>query len=105
MPVQGYEDEDLRLRAELTGLPEGEHAWHIHAGPCGVDAPVEIPLSAPPGEEAVAEPLTAGPDGTATTEISVPPLKDLWVAAGSYSVHVHETVGEDHGPTLACANL
>lgn len=105
VPVREAEDDDMRLRVELAGLTPGEHAWHIHAGPCGVDAPIEIPLSAPEGEESLAEPLTAGEDGTVVTEVAVPPLDQRWVEAGSYSVHVHRSTGAEHGPTVACATL
>lgn len=105
VPVQDLADEDLRLRVELAGLSPGTHAWHVHAGPCGTEAPVEIPLSAGESGEGITEALMAGDDGTVTEEIAVPPLNALWVRAGSYSVRVHERAGSDHGRVVACATL
>ena len=105
VPVQPAEAEHPRIHVELAGLTPGPHAWHIHGGPCDVDAPVEVPISTPAGEEQLADPLEAGPDGRVTAEVRVPALSQLWVEAGAYSVHVHERAGTDHGATVACAVL
>jgi hypothetical protein len=100
------EDAALRLRVELTGLPPGEHGWHIYEGPCGVEGGgLAVPVSSAPGREALAPPLRPRDDGSAEAEVAVPPLRDLWVDAGHYSVRVFEGAGVEAGPLLACALL
>lgn len=105
VPVEGLEEADLRLRAELAGLEAGPHAWHIHAGPCGVDAPVEIALSPSADQPGLTDPLIAAGNGTAEAEVDVPPLNERWVEAGAYSVRIHESAGADPGAEVACATL
>lgn len=105
VPVERLGDKPPKLHVRLAGLEPGPHAWHIHGAPCGVEAPVVVPLSATREMEAIHGPLEAGADGMAAAEVAVPPLRELWVEAGAYSVHVHERPGADHGPTVACAAL
>lgn len=93
------------LKVELSGLEPGEHAWHIHDGPCGEPASVLIPLTSTADMEGVGEPLVADESGHAIADLPVPPLSDLALGEGKYSLHVHESGGVDHGATVACATL
>lgn len=103
-------DGDYRLTVRLGGLGPGEHAWHIHSGPCDSDAPVVVSFT--PSEKRdenvdLSKPLIPGEGGVAEATVTVPhdqlSLDEL--VSGEYSLHVHQTAGVDHGPTVACANL
>lgn len=118
------DDQDLRLEVQLTGLTEGEHAWHIHNAPCGEEGPVVVAIT-PTQEQAdgLADAIEAGSDGTATADVTIPrdripaglsagaiPVQpgatpQPGAASGQFSLHVHERGGVDHGATVACANL
>lgn len=95
----------LVLEAEFLGLPPGEHAWHIHSGACGTDAPVVLALSSTSEMEGTVGPIEADADGHADRTVALPGLDRSWIGANDHSLHVHERPGTDHGPTLACANL
>lgn len=105
--VEAGAAESFIMDARVTGLEEGGHAWHIHAGPCGTDAPVVVPFTPTPDMPGLGEALTPGADGVATQSVTVPTstLSVPQIRGGDYSVHVHENPGVDHGPTVACANL
>jgi Cu/Zn superoxide dismutase len=94
-----------RLRVELRGLTPGEHAWHVHSGPCGTPAPIEIALTATADTDGLVSPLVADAAGEAEAEVPVPALADLMLGEGHYSLHVHEFGGIDHGAAVACADL
>lgn len=99
---QGYS-----VLVNARGLSEGEHAWHIHSGPCGERAPVVVAMTPTQEMQGLDEPLTPAADGVATNTAYVPgtdvSLDDL--QGGEYSLHIHERGGLDHGPTVACADL
>lgn len=106
VPVRELEATPARhLAIDVEGLSPGAHAWHIHDGPCGTEAPVIIPLSGTADAEATAGPLVVADDGTASTEVPVDDLENLMLGEGNYSLHVHEKAGVEHGPTVACATL
>lgn len=123
------DDQDLRLEVQLTGLTEGEHAWHIHNAPCGEEGPVVVAIT-PTQEQAegLADAIEAGSDGTATADVTIPRDRipaglmaggmtvqpgaagqagatQPGATGGQFSLHVHERGGVDHGATVACANL
>jgi hypothetical protein len=96
-----------QLAVDLTGLSEGEHAWHIHNAPCGQEGTVVVPFTDTEAEEGIAEPLRVGADGNAIATVIVPSdrLSQDELRSGQYSLHVHERGGVDHGATVACVNL
>lgn len=97
----------FRLAVEVNGLPRGEHAWHIHSGPCGEDGPVVVPFTNTADKEGIGQPLMADQTGSARATVMVPPteLTLQQLEGGQYSLHIHQQGGVDHGPTLACADL
>jgi len=107
LPVEG-DANAFRVSAHFTSVPAGEHAWHIHKGACGTkDAPVVVPFTPDGKQPGIASPVTAGADGNATAEASVPStmLSVEQLRTGDYSLHIHEKGGTDHGLSIACANL
>jgi|GEM_PF-1821150 len=92
---------------DVRGLSEGEHAWHIHSGPCGEQAPVVAPMTATADREGVDGPLMTGAGGMASDTAFVPDsvLALSALRASPHSLHVHQRGGVDHGPTVACATL
>ena len=107
LPVDG-DANAFRVSAHFMSVPEGEHAWHIHRGACGTkDAPVVVPFTPDKNQPGIASPVTAGADGNATAEASVPStmLSVEQLKSGDFSLHIHEKGGSDHGPSIACANL
>ena len=97
----------FRVEAEINGLAEGDHAWHIHSAPCGQEGPVVVAFTPTSDMEGLSQPLTAGQDGSARGSASVPSdqLSLDRLQSGQYSLHVHTQGGVDHGPTVACADL
>lgn len=99
--------EGLHVRARVEGLSPGPHAWHVHSGPCGEEAPVVVAFTPTAEREGIDQPLVAGPDGVAEETAFIPEevlaRRDIEVAG--YSVHVHRAAGVEHGPTVACAPL
>lgn len=101
------EPEGLHVQARVEGLSPGPHAWHVHSGPCGEEAPVVVAFTPTAEREGIAQPLVAGPDGVAQGTAFIPEgvLARRDVEVGGYSVHVHREGGVEHGPTVACAPL
>lgn len=97
--------EPLRLALTATGLEPGDHAWHIHSGPCGSSAGVAIPLSQTAEMEAVVGPLAVDQTGQAEVTVEVPPLKREMLGTRERSLHIHEKSGIEHGPSVACATI
>lgn len=97
----------FRLEVVLDGLTPGGHAWHIHSGACGEDAPVVVPFTRTAERQGIAHPLDADHGETARALVTVPrsQLSLDQLRHGRYSVHVHQRPGIDHGPTVACADL
>lgn len=101
------EGANLRLEVSIDGLSRGDHAWHIHSGPCNEQAPIVVALSRTEEMTGLTQSLTA--DGTGHTEGTVTvPFDDLSpdeLATSRYSVRVHARGGADHGRTVVCADL
>ncbi|MBI4409752.1 MAG: CHRD domain-containing protein [Gemmatimonadetes bacterium] len=97
----------LELAVEITGLSEGEHAWHIHSGVCGTEGPVVVALSGTKDMAGITGFLAAGADETARATAVLPPtaLTLAQIQSGQYSLYVHERGGLDFGGTATCANL
>ena len=97
----------FRVEVTLEGLPEGQHAWHIHSAPCGTDGPVVAAFTPTPDMDGLSVPLTTDESGRTEGEGTVPSdvLTVDQLRSGQYSLHVHQQEGVDHGPTLACADL
>ncbi|MGH7459862.1 MAG: hypothetical protein ACREMA_02390 [Longimicrobiales bacterium] len=107
LPVDG-DPTGFRVSVNLTNVPEGEHAWHIHQGACSAkDAPVVVPFTAAKDKPGIASPLVAAAGGTVTAEATVPGslLTTQQLQSADYSLHVHQKAGTDHGPSIACAAL
>lgn len=106
-PAARGEPQGFRVEATLDGLPQGEHAWHIHSGPCGAQAPVIVAFSRTAEMDGLTRPLNVDQQGHAEGAATVPSdqlsLDEL--RGGGYSLHVHAQGGTDHGPTVACADL
>ncbi len=99
--------EDTDVTLNLTGLAPGEHAWHIHNAPCGQDGPIIFAFTATADMEGTADPVTAADDGSATATGTIPGVRLARdeLRSGMYSLHVHESGGTDHGPSVACATF
>lgn len=102
----GTAGQGWRVEVSVNGLSDGEHAWHVHSGPCGEEAPVVVAFSETSDMEGVAGPLNVR-NGTASSQATVPgtELGLEQLQSGEHSIHVHERGGVDHGPTVACADL
>ena len=101
------DERGFRVEVALNGLSEGEHAWHIHSGPCGETAPVVVAFSETQTMDGLAESLEADEDGSVESSVTVPAeqLSLDRLQSGEYSIHVHQQGGVNHGPTVACADL
>jgi Cu/Zn superoxide dismutase len=102
------EGRGFRLEVTLDGLQQGEHAWHIHSGPCGEEAPVAVAITSTGDQQGLGQPLNVTSEGSSVrSEVEVPAdeLTIEQLQSGQYSVHVHQNGGVDHGPTVACADL
>ncbi len=98
----------FRLAVSFTGVPAGEHAWHIHQSACGVkDTPVVVPFTEDKDKPAIAGPIVADASGNAMSEVAVPStlLTVNQLRDADYSLHLHQKGGIDHGPTIACATM
>jgi hypothetical protein len=98
----------FKVAVSFTGVPAGDHAWHIHQGACGAkDTPVVVPFTEDKDKAAIATPITPDASGNAMTEVSVPSslLTVTQLRDADYSLHLHQKAGIDHGPTIACATL
>jgi hypothetical protein len=97
--------EPVQLAVAARGLEPGDHAWHIHTGPCGAAGAVDIALSETEGKEATVGPLAVDQTGRVDTTVDVPMLHGDMLGTSQRSLHIHEKPGLDHGPTVACATL
>jgi hypothetical protein len=99
--------EDMQIMVQVQGLSAGEHAWHIHSGPCGQKAPVVVPFTPTAEKPGLDEPIRAEAAGMAEQSARIPAdqLTRQQLQAGQYSVHAHVRGGVDHGPTVVCADL
>lgn len=111
----------VTLGVNLTGLTEGEHAWHIRHAPCGVDGPIAVAISQAAGDAgSLGQPLQANGAGSASGTVTIPANQvppDLLYAVGPedpmdpqphaepLSLQVHAGDGADPGPIVACADL
>lgn len=96
------------LSVHLSGLTAGDHAWHIHSGPCGADGPVVVPFTVTPQGPGIDDPITVAAAGGMAMDTAFVPADRLTLDAlqGSpHSLHVHARGGLDHGPTVACAGF
>ena len=98
-------DEPLELVVRGRGLAPGEHAWHVHTGPCGTDGPVRIPLSETAQDEGITGPLDVNDQGEFDETVEVPALNRTMVGTQGHSLHIHRNPGANHGPTVACATI
>lgn len=103
--VIGDSDGPLSIVLDARGLPPGEHAWHIHAGPCAASTDVVIALSATADQEAIVGPLTVDQTGAVNRTAEVAPLTRSMVGGQRHSLHIHAMSGVDHGPSIACATI
>lgn len=101
------EFEGFHMYTRVEGLRPGEHAWHIHAGPCGTDAAVVVAFTATKAQQGIDQPLVAGSDGKAMETAFLPgeALSRQQLERGAYSVRIHERGGTDHGAVVACAEI
>jgi Cu/Zn superoxide dismutase len=97
--------DELELTVNLNGLPEGDHAWHIHQGGCDADGPVVLAFSETADMEGIGDDLEADGDGHAEASVDIPADRAGLLNAGEHSIHVHQSGGEDHGPAIACAPI
>jgi Cu/Zn superoxide dismutase len=98
-------DEPLEIVVHGTGLPPGEHGWHVHAGPCGTDGPVRIALSETAQAEGITGPIDVNDEGEFEESVEVPELNRTMVGMQEHSVHIHQNAGANHGPAVACATI
>ena len=98
--------EPLQLGISGDGFTPGDHAWHIHTGPCETSGgAVEIALSKDGDREGIVGPLVVEQTGAVSGQYEVAPLREEMLGTRERSLHVHETHGDDHGPTVACATI
>ena len=95
----------VELEVRVAGLSPGEHAWHIHAAPCGQQGPVVLALSSTREMEGRAGPVTANAQGAVERTVALPGIDRSWIGAGDHSLHIHARAGLDHGQSVACADL
>lgn len=82
------------VNVQLTGLPEGAHAGHIHEGTCAAPGAPVAPL----------QEVTAGADGTgmitSTVEIDAATVTD-----GNHLIAYHERGAPDPGSPIVCGEI
>jgi hypothetical protein len=103
--VANDEDEPLELVVRGQGLAPGDHAWHVHSGPCGASGAVRIALSETEREDGIANAIDVNDDGEFEESADVPEFTRAMVGSQVHSLHIHQNPGVDHGPTVACATL
>jgi hypothetical protein len=101
----GDVEEPLELVVKGTGLPPGDHAWHVHTGPCGTSGPVRIPLSETAEAEGITGPIDVDDQGAFEESVEVPELNRTMIGTQAHSLHIHQNPGANHGPTVACATI
>ena len=97
----------FRIEAVLDGLSPGGHAWHIHEGECVAAGQIVVPFTDAAAGKGIAGPLSADASGMARALVTVP-AQQLTVERLNeqpYSVRIHQGVGIDPGPPIACATL
>lgn len=97
----------MQIQVEADGLTPGPHAWHIHTGSCDNVGGIAVPFTTIGAREGIDEPIMASAEGEAAEDALIPPslLSQEQLAAGSYSLNIHNAAGANPGPTVACANL
>lgn len=105
LSLVGEGDDPIELHVRGSGLPPGEHAWHIHEGACGSSGPVRIALSETADMGGITGALEVDRDGAFEESVEVPELTPDLAGRGGHSLHVHQRGGTDHGPTIACATI
>jgi Cu/Zn superoxide dismutase len=103
--VANDEDEPLELVVRGRGLAPGEHAWHVHSGPCRASGAVRIALSETARDDGIANAIDVNDDGEFEESADVPEFTRAMVGSLLHSLHIHQNPGVDHGPTVACATL
>jgi Cu/Zn superoxide dismutase len=100
-------DGSTELNLNVTGLPAGDHAWHIHSAACGTDGPIAVPITSAGDQEGIGDPFTVGEDGSGNATVTIPAdrLSQDQIRMGQYSVHVHAGTVEQMGASLICAPL
>jgi Cu/Zn superoxide dismutase len=87
-------DGETEIVVALTGLPEGNHANHIHHGSCANQGEVHVPLTE----------LDAGSDGSASATTAADGLDFVHFSAGHYYA-VHEAGDDTVGAVIACGDV
>lgn len=97
----------MQIQVEADGLTPGPHAWHIHTGSCDNIGGIVVPFTPIGAREGIDEPLTASTEGEAAEDALIPAslLSQQQLAAGPYSLNIHNAAGANPGPSVACANL
>lgn len=98
-------EEPLELVVRGAGLPPGDHAWHVHTGPCGTAGPVRIALSETAEADGITGPIDVDDQGEFEETVEVPELNRTMVGTQAHSLHIHRNAGANHGPTVACATI
>jgi hypothetical protein len=99
-------NDGLELRVNLTGLSEGDHAWHIHGGTCQSPGQVLIPISGIGDRSGIGSDLNADSNGRAEASVNIDHDHLMQLQQGqSYIVNVHLRGGDNPGPAIACAPL
>ena len=86
-------DGSAEVAVNLTDLPEGAHANHIHVGSCDEQGDVVFPLTE----------LEAGADGTATGETTIDATADELLEGHYYAVH--EAGDGTVGAVIGCGDI
>lgn len=107
MRITDNTDGSTEINLTLSGLPAGDHAWHIHSAPCGTDGPIAVPITTAGEQQGIGTALTVGEDGSANATVTIPAdrLSQDQIRMGQYSVHVHAGTVEAMGASLICAPL
>ena len=86
-------DGSAEVAVNLTDVPEGAHANHIHVGSCDEQGDVVYPLTE----------LEAGTDGTATGETTVDVTAEELLEGHYYAVH--ESGDDTVGAVIGCGDI
>jgi hypothetical protein len=103
--LHGGPGEPLELALLGNGFEPGDHAWHIHTGPCAASGPIEVALSDAEGMPGITGPVAADETGQVEVSVEVPRLARHHLGAGGRSLHIHKNPGIDPGPTIACTTI